>query len=153
MRRRGVGYGLLILSAGIGVSLLWSIGTFTSNAVLLHVLATTGGDYGIAWGSWKLSGPSIDTVQDLSRSEVYVRGESNPWPIDYDTMFDYFVVEGEVIGVDHVSGKERYPLMKVSQWTRIRWTDFLLRKWFSILGLAVSFSLLWQSRRKGSLRH
>ncbi len=51
MIRRRVAYVLLVLSVGTGASLLWSIGFFDPNKVLLEVIATTGGDYGVVLGT------------------------------------------------------------------------------------------------------
>ncbi|QQR87259.1 MAG: hypothetical protein IPJ76_03280 [Flavobacteriales bacterium] len=139
-------YVLLVLSIGTGASLLWSIGFFDPHKVLLEVIATTGGDYGVVVGNWKLSTPAIDAVPglSLSRHDVYVTGE--PIPSDaYDLRNDYILAEGEVIGYDgHAS--ERYPLMNVTHWARINGLDFFLRKWLAILGLVVAILLLW--RRK-----
>ena len=64
-------------------------------------------------------------------------------------MFDYFVVKGEVIGVDQVSaGDEWYPVMKVVHWERIRFMDFFLSKWVSIVGIIVSVIILWSNQRR-----
>ena len=148
MIARRIAYGLLVLSIGTGLSLLWSSGVFSPNAVLVEVLATTGGDYGVVCGRWKLHTPATDTIEGLSYHVLYVTGEPNPWAIDYDSMFDYFRIEGEVIGMNqHYSGQERYPLVKVSRWYRIHFMDFFLRKGLSLLGVTVSIILLWRYRR------
>lgn len=146
MTKRRVAHVLLALSIGTGVSLLWTIGFFDPNKVLLEVIATTGGDYGVVVGNWKLITPAIDTVQDisLSRHDVYVTGEPVPWDA-YDLRHDYLLAEGQVIGYDGPES-ERYPLMNVAHWARISGLDFFLRKWISILGLVVAILLLWRSK-------
>ena len=149
MTGRRLGNAALVLSLGLGLSLLLRIGTFYSDTILLKVIATTGADYGVVLGEWKLDSPASDSVVWFTSSEVFVSGEPNPWPIDYDTMFDYFVVKGEVIGVDQVSaGDEWYPLMKVVHWERIRFMDFFLSKWVSIVGIIVSVIILWSNQRR-----
>ncbi len=147
MIRRRVAYVLLVLSIGTGASLLWSIGFFDPNKVLLEVIATTGGDYGVVVGKWKLSTPAIDTVQglSLSRHDVYVTGEPVPWDA-YDLRHDYLLAEGEVVGY-HGPESERYPQMNVTQWKRISGLEFFLRKWLSILGLAGAILLIWRSKK------
>ncbi len=102
MKRCRIAWVMLALSLVLGSSLLVRVGAFSSNTVLVHVIATTGADYGVSLGGWKLNGPASDTVEWFSTNEVFVVGTPNPWPIDYDTMFDYFVIEGQVVGLDQV---------------------------------------------------
>lgn len=143
---RRVAYVLLVLSVGTGASLLWSIGFFDPNKVLLEVIATTGGDYGVVVGNWKLRSPAIDTVQylSLSRHDVYVTGAPVPWDA-YELRNDYLLAEGQVIGYDGPES-ERYPLMNIKQWARINGLDYFLRKWLSILGILLAIFLFWRSK-------
>lgn len=149
MTTRRIGPILLVLSLGLGLSLLLRIGAFRAGTVLLKVIATTGADYGVVFGEWKLDSHASDSVEWFTRHEIFVRGELNPWPVDYDTMFDYFVVKGEVNGIDQVSaGDEWYPVMKVTHWDRIHFMDFFLSRWVSILGIIVSVIILWSNRQR-----
>ena len=148
VNRMRVGIAVLVLSLGLGLSLLVRIGTFSSDTILLKVIATTGADYGVVLGEWKLDSPASDSVEWFTSSEVFVSGNPNPWTIDYDTLFDYFVVKGELIGIDQVSAvDEWYPLMKVSHWERVHFMDFFIRKWVSVLGVMVAIILIRCSRQ------
>ncbi|MEZ4788448.1 MAG: hypothetical protein R2811_00350 [Flavobacteriales bacterium] len=120
------------------------------NAIVLKALACTCPDYRIVLGSWKIDDPLLDTLSQLDRGEVYVNGAHNRWNDDYRTMYDYMVAEGDVVGIDRVSEGDRWnPVINVANWGHISEIDYFIRKWISLIGVAVSILWLW-TLRKGS---
>lgn len=118
---------------------------------MLDAFACTCPDYRVVQGSWKISGPILDTIAYLDRSQVYVTGMENPYngPM---IMYDFMLAEGEVVGIDRVSeGDPWNPVIHVTRWEHLGlWMDvgYGMLKWGAILFSALGACLLF-ARIKG----
>ncbi len=149
MTKRRIALALLIISLGLGGSLLWKMRVLSTDTVVLKGLACTCPDYRVVIGSWKLDNPLLDTLNQLDRGEVYVTGVHNKWNDDYRTMYDYMVAEGEVVGIDRVSEGDRWnPTVNIANWGHISEFDYFIRKWISLTGSAISILWLWTLRKR-----
>ena len=104
MKHRKLPYVLLAIGIALFVILAWRTKIFSEKVLMLDMFSCTCPDYRVVQGSWKISSPLLDTIPNLNKGEVYVTGMKNPWNDDSMTAFDYMLAEGEVVGVDRVSG-------------------------------------------------
>lgn len=147
MHRSHLPFALLISGGLCAIILLWRTEALQQNVLMIDALACTCPDYRVVQGSWKLSSPLLDTIAHLDKGEVYITGVKNPFN-DPMTLYDFLLVEGEVIGIDRVSeGAPWNPVIRVARWEHMGvWMEFGygILKWgailFSSLGIWMLFA-------------
>lgn len=122
-------YGLAaLLFFTAGVSLLTygivTLGLLSKNKIVITTLATTGPDYEVVFGQFKLRSQLPDTSLTFDVSGVMITDNGSTTLGDYLNQHyrafgDYFVITEKVVGVKQSDNPAFHPLIEILAWQHI----------------------------------
>ena len=146
MNRQKLPWMIIGIGLACGSIIAWETRLLEANVIVVSGQACTCADFRVILGSWKIQSPLLDTIQNLSRTEVYVRGKEFPSFPHATALYDHHALNGTVIGVDRVSeGDEWHPVINVDEWSYLGfwWPLFYgTLKWITVVCFLLGFCLL-----------
>ncbi|MBL7937611.1 MAG: hypothetical protein JNM51_17540 [Bacteroidia bacterium] len=128
-----------------------ALGLFSSNKIIVSTLATTGPDYNVSFGQFKLARLMPDSIKSSDVSGIMVTDESainiDRYLIDTDDFDNYYLLTFKMVGVQKSDSYSYHPLLKIISCRQI---NFLLL-WTLIImefGLIVLFSLFYKKHKR-----
>jgi hypothetical protein len=112
--------GTSLLAYGIA-----SLGLLSKNKIVVTTLATTGPDFEVVLGQFKLKSQLPDTTLDFNLDGIMVRGNavdkdlSDNLQRNYLEFGDYFVLTEKVVGMQQSDGPSYHPLVEILRWRHI----------------------------------
>ncbi len=118
-----VSWGLCALLLGYE---LIAIGAFDRGRIVITTLATTGPDFEVVLGRWKLAQQMPDTLELMDVTGIMVTGQGakslGHYLSEHYQAFgygDYFVLNWKMIGVQRSDSEAFHPLLELVSWKRL----------------------------------
>ncbi|MBA4240102.1 MAG: hypothetical protein C0448_05220 [Sphingobacteriaceae bacterium] len=143
----------IVLSIVLMLYGIVALGLFSSDKIIVSTLQTTGPDYNVSFGQFKLARLMPDSIQSSDVSGIMVTEQSAPnidrYLIDTDDFDNYYLLTFKMVGVQKSDSYSYHPLLEISSCRQI---DFILF-WSLIIiefGL-VMLSILYYRKYKRQL--
>ncbi len=131
-----------------------SLGLFSSDTIIVSTLATTGPDYEVQYGQFKLARLMPDSVQSYDVSGIMVTEESEQkithFLNDWDDYSNYYVFTFTMVGVQKSDSFAYHPLLEINSCKQINFLVF----WSLLIlefGLLVLFRVFYRKYKRHSL--
>ncbi len=123
-----------------------ALGLFNSDKIIVSTLQTTGPDYNVNFGQFKLARLMPDSIQSSDVSGIMVTDKSTPYIdhylVDTDDFDNYYLLTFKMVGVQKGDSYPYHPLLEIISCSQI---DFILF-WSLIIiefGLLTVFALFY----------
>ncbi len=147
-----------LLTYILGVLLLiygaFALGVFSKDKIVVTTLATTGPDYKVVFGQFKLKMQIPDSIDASDVSGLMLTGQGANDLADYlgnnylaFTYGDYFILTGKIVGYQKSDSFTMHPLFKISSWQTLSNLTF----WIFVsvdIALFLLFGLFYKKYRR-----
>jgi hypothetical protein len=141
----------LALSVALLLYGVLTLGLFSNDKIVVSTLATTGPDYNVSFGQFKLARLMPDSIQSSDVSGIMVTDESahdiDRFLIDTDDFDDYYLLTFKMVGVQKSDSYSYHPLLEIISCRQI---NFLVFWSLTIIefGLLILFGLFYRKYKR-----